>query len=85
MFKRMEQYEKTSEKKISRKQMIFLLVTTVISTADVFLPSFVALAAKQDSWISVLISFVTSSIVFVVYYKLALLFKEEILFLMWTR
>ncbi|MGI1692014.1 GerAB/ArcD/ProY family transporter [Thermoanaerobacter uzonensis] len=80
MFKGIRQYERTSEKKISTKQMIFLLVTTVLSTADVFLPSFVALAAKQDSWISVVISFVTSSIVFVFYYKLAILFKEEMLF-----
>ena len=36
MFKETGQYERTSEKKISTKQMIFLLVTTVLSTADSF-------------------------------------------------
>ncbi|AIS53255.1 spore germination protein [Thermoanaerobacter kivui] len=80
MFKRTEQLERTSEKKISTKQLIFLLVTTVLSTADVFLPSYVALAAKQDSWISVLIAFVISVAIFVFYYKLAMLFKENTLF-----
>lgn len=80
MLKGMEQFERTSEKKISTKQLVFFLVTTVISTADVFLPSFVALAAKQDSWISVIISFFVSSSIFVFYYKLAMMFKEEILF-----
>ena len=80
MLKGMEQFERTSEKKISTKQLVFFLVTTVISTADVFLPSFVALAAKQDSWISIIISFLVSSSIFVFYYKLAMMFKEEILF-----
>lgn len=37
---------------ISPTQLTFLIITMVISTADIFIPSFVAQDAKQDSWIS---------------------------------
>ncbi|MGB9809210.1 MAG: GerAB/ArcD/ProY family transporter, partial [Caldanaerobacter sp.] len=80
MINKMEEFERTAEKKISSKQLVFLLVTTVISTADVFLPSFVALAAKQDAWISIIFSFLFSIIIFSLYYKLAIMFKEETFF-----
>ncbi|MGB9678919.1 MAG: GerAB/ArcD/ProY family transporter [Thermoanaerobacteraceae bacterium] len=72
--------ENTSEKKISIKQFSYLLITIVISTADIFLPSYVALIAKQDSWISVIIASLTSIIIFFFYYKLSMLFKKETLF-----
>lgn len=64
MFKETGQYERTSEKKISTKQMIFLLVTTVLSTADVFC-LLCGISRKTRLLVSVVISFVTSSIVFV--------------------
>lgn len=41
---------------ISPVQLTFLCITLVISTADIFLPSFVAREAKRDSWISVILS-----------------------------
>jgi len=41
---------------ISPLQFTFLFITLVISTADIFLPSFVAQDAKRDSWISPIVS-----------------------------
>lgn len=41
---------------ISPVQFTFLFITMVISTADLFIPSFVAQEAKQDSWISAIVS-----------------------------
>ncbi len=47
----------TQEKgKISVLQLMFLNITQVLSTADVFLPAFVAKEAQQDSWLSVIIA-----------------------------
>lgn len=37
---------------ISPVQLTFLVITLVISTADIFLPVFVAKEAKNDSWLS---------------------------------
>lgn len=42
-------------KKINNRQLLFLLVSMIISTADIFLPSVVAKYAKSDSWFSVII------------------------------
>ena len=41
--------------RISVFQISLLLITFVISTADVFLPKFVAQEAKQDAWIAVIL------------------------------
>ena len=40
---------------ISVRQFMLLIITFVISTADVFVPAFVAQEAKQDAWISVIL------------------------------
>lgn len=40
--------------RITALQLAFLIITTVIATADVFLPAYVAQEAKQDSWLSVI-------------------------------
>lgn len=47
-----------SKKKIqiSPLQLTFLFITLVISTADIFTPSFVAQDAKHDSWISAILA-----------------------------
>mgnify|MGYP000855194560 FL=1 len=47
-----------SEKKvqISPIQLFFLIATTVLTTVDIFVPAFVAQEAKNDSWISALLS-----------------------------
>jgi len=42
--------------KISLQQLFLLNITFVISTADIFLPNFVADIAKEDSWLSVIIA-----------------------------
>lgn len=80
MLKNIQQIENTVEKKITIKQLTFLLVTTVISTADIFLPSYVALNAAQDSWISIIIAAIVAPLIFTIYYKLAMIFKDRILF-----
>ncbi len=41
---------------ISPMQLTFLIITLLISTADIFLPSFVAGEAEQDSWLSPILS-----------------------------
>lgn len=80
MLKNIQKIENTVEKKISVKQLTFLIVTTVISTADIFLPSYVALYAEQDAWISVIIAAIVAPLIFTIYYKLAMIFKDRILF-----
>ncbi|MDI6603614.1 MAG: endospore germination permease [Thermoanaerobacteraceae bacterium] len=80
MFENMKKNEITSEKKISIKQLIYIIVTIVITTESVFLPSFVASYAKEDSWISVIISTIFSALIFIIYYKLAMMFKDQTFF-----
>lgn len=41
---------------ISPTQLTFLFIIIVISTADIFIPSFVAQEARQDCWISAILS-----------------------------
>ncbi|QSZ26795.1 endospore germination permease [Aceticella autotrophica] len=77
MFENMKKNEITSEKKISIKQLIYIIVTIVITTESVFLPSFVASYAKEDSWISVIISTIFSALIFIIYYNLAMMFKDQ--------
>ncbi len=49
--------------KITARQLGFIAVTLVIATADVLLPALVALEAKQDAWISVIIATLVSLVV----------------------
>lgn len=80
MFKNLLNLESAVEKNISIKQFIYLIITIVLSTATIFLPSIVAAKAAQDSWISVLIATAFSIPVFFLYYKLAYMFKDRIIF-----
>ncbi|RYD01793.1 hypothetical protein N752_28470 [Desulforamulus aquiferis] len=41
---------------ISAKQAVFLLLTCILSTVDVFLPSEVAQHAGRDAWMSALLA-----------------------------
>ncbi|PRX33580.1 spore germination protein KB [Orenia metallireducens] len=50
--------------RVSNFQITLLVITLVIATADVLLPSFVAQQAQQDSWISVIIGTI-SGLVFI--------------------
>lgn len=43
-------------KKINNRQLLFLIISVIISTADIFLPSIVAKYAKSDSWFSVILA-----------------------------
>lgn len=55
---------------ISPVQFTFLLITLVISTADIFIPSFVAQEAHQDSWISAILSALIMIPILIIYIKL---------------
>lgn len=55
---------------ISPVQLTFLFITLVISTADIFLPSYVAQEAKRDSWISAILASLMMIPVLFVYLKL---------------
>lgn len=57
--------------KISALQFALLGITLVIATADVFLPSFVAQEAQQDSWISVIIGTISSLLISMLFIFLA--------------
>ncbi|WP_434578419.1 GerAB/ArcD/ProY family transporter [Thermoanaerobacterium thermosaccharolyticum] len=80
MFRNLLSFEATTEKKISPKQFIYLIVSVILSTATIFLPSIVASKAEQDSWISVLISTGFSIPVFCLYYSISNMFKDKIIF-----
>lgn len=80
MFKKILGLESAKEKKISIKQFIYLIMTIILSTATIFLPSFVAAQAEQDSWISVLLALAFCVPIYFLYYKLAMMFKEKIIF-----
>lgn len=62
---------------ISAKQFLLLLVTYVISTADVFLPAFVAQEAKEDSWISVIIGTIGALIIANIFITLGLRYPKK--------
>lgn len=65
--------------KISVLQLAFLVVTIVISTADILLPSFVAREAKQDSWIAVIIATLSSVILINIILFLAARYPDKTL------
>lgn len=62
---------------ISAKQALMLVITYVISTADVFLPAFVAQEAKADAWISVIIGSLSSLIIVNIFITLALKYPNK--------
>lgn len=60
---------------ISPRQMTFLVITMVISTADIFLPAFVAQEARRDSWLSAI--FAVAAILPVIWIILKLYQRHE--------
>ena len=72
-------YEAKDKGRISIIQFVFLAVTLVIATADVFLPAFVAQEAKQDSWISVILGTITSLVFVNMFITLGLKYPEKTL------
>ncbi|OEF98210.1 GerAB/ArcD/ProY family transporter [Desulfuribacillus alkaliarsenatis] len=48
--------------RISLQQLFFLCIIFVISTADIFLPNYVADVAREDAWISVIIGTAASMV-----------------------
>ncbi|ADL67941.1 spore germination protein [Thermoanaerobacterium thermosaccharolyticum DSM 571] len=80
MFRSFLSFEVTTEKKISPKQFIYIIISVVLSTATIFLPSIVASKAEQDSWVSVLIATGFSIPVFCLYYGISNMFKDKTVF-----
>lgn len=80
MFRNILSFEATTEKKISPKQFIYLIVSVILSTATIFLPSIVASKAEQDSWMSVIMATSFSIPVFCLYYIISAIFKDKTLF-----
>ncbi len=65
--------------RISAFQFGLLGITMVISTADVFLPAYVAQEAQQDSWLSVLFGTASSLIISILFILLAKKFPGKTL------
>ncbi|MFZ5988485.1 MAG: GerAB/ArcD/ProY family transporter, partial [Bacillota bacterium] len=64
--------DESAKSKISSLQFMFLIITLVIATADVFLPAFVAQEAERDSWISAIIGTISSLVIVNIFIALAL-------------
>ncbi|MTI81546.1 MAG: hypothetical protein FH758_11820 [Firmicutes bacterium] len=62
--------------KISSRQLMFIIITFIISTADIFLPNIVAQQAGRDSWISILIALAEALVVAAVAVALGLRFPR---------
>ncbi|MBP2072064.1 MULTISPECIES: GerAB/ArcD/ProY family transporter [Thermoanaerobacterium] len=80
MFRNLLSFEATTEKKISPKQFIYIIISVVLSTATIFLPSIVASKAEQDSWVSVILAAGFSIPVFCLYYGISNMFKDKTVF-----
>ncbi len=63
--------------KISSFQLTLLIITLVISTADVLLPAFVAQEARQDSWVSVILGTISALIFINIFLTLALKYPDK--------
>lgn len=66
--------------RITALQLAFLIITLVISTADVFAPKFIALEARQDSWIAVIIGTAFSLFSVFLLLSLGLKYPDKTLF-----
>jgi spore germination protein KB len=62
---------------ISVRQFLMLSITYVISTADVFLPAFIAQESKEDSWIAVIVGTIAALIVVNIFITLGLKFPGK--------
>lgn len=65
--------------RISAFQFGLLGITMVISTADVFLPAYVAQEAQQDSWLSVIFGTLSSLVISILFILLAKKFPGKTL------
>ncbi|MEG6614897.1 endospore germination permease [Peptococcaceae bacterium 1198_IL3148] len=63
--------------KISARQLLFIIITVIISTADVFLPAIVAAIAGRDAWISIIIATAEALVVAAVALALANRFPQK--------
>ncbi|OPX83510.1 MAG: Spore germination protein YndE [Pelotomaculum sp. PtaB.Bin104] len=66
--------------RIDSKQAIFLMVSMVLSTAFLFVTSAVALLAKQDGWISILLAILVALLIAWLAVNLSMLFPGKTLF-----
>ncbi|MTI49623.1 MAG: hypothetical protein FH761_17465 [Firmicutes bacterium] len=66
--------------RISAFQLSFLVISTVISTIDIFFPAYVAQDAMQDSWITVIITTIATFISIAIYFKLAFRYPNKTIF-----
>ena len=63
--------------KISSRQLLWLLITTILSTAILFLPSIVVAEAKQDGWLSAIFATFVGLLVVLVVSTLGLRFPQQ--------
>lgn len=63
--------------RISIRQLLFLIITVVVATADVLLPNFVVVESKQDSWIAVIIGTIGAMLIMNIYVSLALKYYKK--------
>ncbi len=65
--------------KISTRQLLFIIITFIISTSDIFLPSVVAGLAGRDAWISVFVASAEALVIAAVAVSLSLRFPQKTL------
>lgn len=63
--------------RISSRQTMWLLITTILSTAILFLPSIVGAEAKQDGWLSAIFATFVGLLVMLVVSTLGLRFPQQ--------
>lgn len=61
---------------ISAKQAVYLILTCILATVDVFLPAEVAKYAGRDAWMSALAAPVIGYLIYLIIVKLCLLFPD---------
>lgn len=64
-------------KKISQRQIIYLLIITIASTALLFLPSLIYEEAKQDGWLSIVLMTIYGIAVAYIITSLGIVFKDK--------
>ena len=67
----------SKEDRISPKQVVFLLLTCILATVDIFLPAQVAQIAGRDAWISALVAPVLGYLMYRIILLLSLLFPQQ--------
>lgn len=65
--------------KISNRQFMFIIIVSIISVADLFLPSVVAAIAGRDAWLSVLVAAVETLVLAIILIKLGQRFSDKTL------